>query len=98
MIQAFADALKGEVRTMNLAARYGGDEFVALLSDTDAVGARRFIDRVRRSYAERTAEIGRGPVTVSAGLATYRDDMPDANTLLREADRALYREKPGTST
>jgi diguanylate cyclase (GGDEF)-like protein len=93
-IQSFARALKAETRAMNLAARYGGDEFVVLLSGTDAEGARAFIDRVRRRFAAAVEGLGNGPVEVSAGLAVYRPDMADTDALLREADDALYREKP----
>lgn len=97
-IQAFATALKHETRAMNLAARYGGDEFVALLSGTDLEGARAFIERVRVRFAIAVENLGRGPVKVSAGFAAYREDMPDTDTLLREADDALYKEKPRSRT
>ncbi len=97
-LQAFAEALKHETRAMNLAARYGGDEFVALLSETDLEGALGFIDRVRVRFGILVEDLGRGPVHVSAGLAVYRDDMADADALLREADDALYEEKPRART
>ncbi len=93
-LQAFARALREETRAMNLVARYGGDEFVALLSETDEEGARAFIERVRIRFADAMEEIGNGPIQVSAGLAIFRDDMPDTDALLREADDALYAEKP----
>jgi diguanylate cyclase (GGDEF)-like protein len=93
-LQAFANALRDETRAMNLAARYGGDEFVALLSETDDEGARAFIERVRIRFDDAMKKLGNGPILVSAGLAVYREDMPDTDALLREADDALYEEKP----
>lgn len=92
-LQAFADVLKVEIRAMNLVARYGGDEFVALLGGADARGAEAFVSRVRTSFAEAAEGLGRGEISVSAGLASYRPDMPDTDALLREADDALYRAK-----
>ena len=97
-IQAFGRALKAETRAMNLAARYGGDEFVVLLAGADAQGARAFIERVRTRFAAAVQELGYGPVGVSAGLAAHRADMADTDMLLREADDALYREKPRVRT
>lgn len=92
-LQAFADVLKVETRTMNLVARYGGDEFVALLSGADARGAEAFVERVRAGFAAAVDDLGRGVIGVSAGLAVFRPDMPDTAALLREADDALYRAK-----
>ncbi|MGK7313286.1 MAG: diguanylate cyclase [Candidatus Longimicrobiales bacterium M2_2A_002] len=93
-IQAFARALDVETRAMNLAARYGGDEFVALLAGTDRPGAEAFIERVRVRFDRAMADMGSGAIGVSAGMAVFRQDMADTDTLLREADNALYREKP----
>ena len=97
-LQAFSEALKVQTRAMNLAARYGGDEFVVLLSDAHAEGAEIFIERVCETFDEKMEGLGRGTLNVSAGLAVYRKEMPDSNVLLREADEALYRDKPRART
>ncbi|NIP80135.1 MAG: diguanylate cyclase [Gemmatimonadetes bacterium] len=97
-LQAFARALEIETRAMNLAARYGGDEFVALLAGTDRAGAEAFIERVRVRFDRTMAGTGGGAIGVSAGMAVFRQDMADTDALLREADDALYREKPRART
>jgi diguanylate cyclase (GGDEF)-like protein len=97
-LQIFASALRAETRAMNLVARYGGDEFVALLSETDAAGAAVFVERVRRRFDLEISALGHGGLTISAGIATYSPDMDTAEDLLRRADAELYRTKPGVRT
>jgi len=83
----FAETLRAACRTTDTAARYGGDEFVAVLTDTDQEGARLVVRRV----AERLAEDPDKPaLSVSAGLAVYPRDGGTPTTLLSAADRALY--------
>lgn len=93
-LQVFARALEEETRAMNLAARYGGDEFVALLSDIDVHGARGFIERVRERFRQGVLALGRGAVGLSAGLAAFDPAMVGPEDLLRRADEDLYRQKP----
>ncbi len=96
-LQAFGAALRAETRAMNLAARYGGDEFVVLMANARAEGARTYIRRVRERFAEAVEQLGRGSIHVSAGMAVYHPDMADdPEALLREADADLYRSKPRT--
>ncbi len=83
----FAETLRASCRTTDTAARYGGDEFVAVLADTDHEGAALVIRRV----AERLAEDPDKPaLAVSAGIAVYPRDGGTPTTLLSAADRALY--------
>jgi diguanylate cyclase (GGDEF)-like protein len=83
----FAETLRAVCRETDTAARYGGDEFVAVLPDTDEEGAHFVMKRV----AERLAEDPDKPeLAVSAGLAIYPRDGSTATTLLSAADRALY--------
>jgi diguanylate cyclase (GGDEF)-like protein len=95
--EAMADCLN---RPADLVARYGGDEFVALLVDTDAAGARLVAERMRQAVEllgieRRDAGSGRH-VTVSLGIATGtpgRTQRPE--DVLRLADRALFAAKDG---
>jgi diguanylate cyclase (GGDEF)-like protein len=92
-LRAFGEVLKDETRTMNVAARYGGDEFFVLLADADLAGARVMVERVRHRTLSATSRGGREPLTVSAGIADYHPDMRDPAELVAAADAALYRSK-----
>jgi diguanylate cyclase (GGDEF)-like protein len=92
-LQLFGRALAVETRAMNMAARYGGDEFIALLADADAIGAEIFIERVRDRFPGPAADERRCTLSVAAGYALYDPDMEDPEDLVAAADRALYRDK-----
>jgi diguanylate cyclase (GGDEF)-like protein len=91
----FAETLQAVCRTTDTAARYGGDEFVAALSDTDRAGAELVVRRLAERLAEDTAE---PPLAVSAGIAVYPQDGGTPTTLLSAADRALYSVKAAKAT
>jgi diguanylate cyclase (GGDEF)-like protein len=90
VLRRFARLLSTHIRAMNLAVRYGGDEFVVILSDTPADGALALADRI-------LDEVRRDPdmagVGASAGVAAFDLDMNGADDLLRSADEALYQAK-----
>jgi diguanylate cyclase (GGDEF)-like protein len=92
-IRMFANALTAEMRTMNMAGRYGGDEFTAVLADADRVGAEVFIERVRHRFPGPNATLRENELGVAAGLAEYVPEMASPDELLAAADAALYREK-----
>jgi diguanylate cyclase (GGDEF)-like protein len=89
-LRNFAEALHSTTRTMNLAARYGGDEFFALLADSDIHGAEIFVARVRDKFKRLMDAAGWPVLQVSAGMAEYTDEMKAPEDLLAAADRALY--------
>ncbi len=80
--------------TMDDMGRFGGEEFLAILQDTDLDGAYQAAERLREAIRSQPFETHAGPVscTVSIGLARYRPPEPLRNTLAR-ADQALYRAK-----
>jgi diguanylate cyclase (GGDEF)-like protein len=82
-----AETLRASCRTGDITARYGGDEFVALLPETGDEGARTVIQRVTDSLAE---DPDKPELSVSAGVAIYPRDGGTPTTLLSAADRALY--------
>jgi len=85
-----ADMLRLYSREMDTAARYGGDEFVLILPETDVEAARLVAQRI----SKRLAEDGEEPkISVSIGMAVYPDDGETSNEILGAADRDLYREK-----
>jgi diguanylate cyclase (GGDEF)-like protein len=86
-----------EQRPADLAARFGGEEFVLLLPETDAASAERVAELICggiQSLGLRHEKSPFGSVTVSVGAATLTEDAT-AELLLRAADRALYAAKQG---
>lgn len=84
------------MRRMDVAARYGGDEFVLLLPRASAEEALNMAERIREEFAQATASVlkrGRG-VTMSIGIASLSTTQaPSADQLVARADEALYRAK-----
>jgi two-component system chemotaxis family response regulator WspR len=88
-----ADVIRSSLRSSDVAARYGGDEFVLLLSHTSIARGAAVGERIRRELASVTAarEYIKQPVTLSIGIASYDADNPGrADALVAMADRALY--------
>jgi diguanylate cyclase (GGDEF)-like protein/PAS domain S-box-containing protein len=87
-----ANALGHQCRSIDLAFRYGGDEFAIILPETGFEGARRFSDRVY----ERLSSDGQQPqVSFSVGISVYPQDGETMEKLVSKADRAMYEAKPG---
>ncbi|TVP73019.1 MAG: diguanylate cyclase [Gemmatimonadales bacterium] len=95
-LRTVGEVLDSETRAMNLVARYGGDEFVAVLSDTDVEGARRHARRVARRLA-RSPVAGPLALRISWGVAEFGEGLDSGKALLEAADRALYRAKTGVA-
>jgi diguanylate cyclase (GGDEF)-like protein len=92
-LKAFADVLHRQNRAMNLVARYGGDEFVSILTDSTDGGARLYVERVLEDVAADPTLSG-GRVSVTWGVSGFdRDRMKTADDLIEEADVDFYRRK-----
>src|SRR5579871_76684 len=97
VLKEFASRVSSNVRGIDLACRYGGEEFVVVMPDTDVAAAYSVAERLRQEVEVTPIAISRDPgklkVTVSIGIAKAdgADDTPEA--LLYRADQALYRAK-----
>ncbi len=81
---------------MDLACRYGGEEFVVIMPETSQALAQSAGDRLRQIIAETPFPIGRGDelkVTMSGGVSTIAAPEDTIDALLKRADDALYRAK-----
>ncbi|HEY5491255.1 MAG TPA: diguanylate cyclase [Gemmatimonadaceae bacterium] len=92
-LQVFARILAANTRKENLSGRFGGEEFVSVLRDTQTGAAIVFAQRVLNEM--RDWKLRWGVQTVSAGIAHYQKGMGSYEVLLGEADRALYQAKNG---
>ncbi len=97
ILKEFAAVLAQENRAMNLVARFGGDEFVSVLSEGDERGAHGYRARVyaKMKSNELLASLG---VTASSGVAMFESGQTQrVEDLIQAADRRMYENKPGKS-
>jgi diguanylate cyclase (GGDEF)-like protein len=93
-IQAVASVLRRVVRGSDCLARYGGDEFVVILGESNLTGAQIVINRLRDMLGDEV--IPGAPdhkLSASVGVALYGEDGKSSEELLEAADRRMYRDK-----
>ncbi len=91
-----AERIRSTLRSPDVAARYGGDEFAIILPDADEASARAAAERILRTFRDNPYESeGRGavPMGLSIGIATHPVDGRTATDLIAAADQGLYRVK-----
>lgn len=101
VLREVAMLINSQLRTSDILSRYGGEEFVALLPNTDEESASEIAARIRSTIASEVFDVGKGnttQVTISIGLSMLsRDTAEDIPTLsesfLASADQAVYRAK-----
>jgi diguanylate cyclase (GGDEF)-like protein len=95
LLRAVAETIRRTVRFTDAGARYGGDEFVVLLPETDAAGAYVVAEKLRRDIAAVTLHAADRVVrsSVSVGLVSYPDDGTTIEQLVAAADVAMYEAK-----
>ena len=97
VLRALADRLRDRLRKQDMAARWGGDEFVILLRDTDEQEARAIVKRVQLSLRRRPiARLDGRPVNFSVGFAPLSGETMEAVTeAVKAADAEMYATKRG---
>jgi len=97
MLKLIAQCIQNELRQTDVVARYGGDEFVALLSETPSKGALEVSTRIKDAVAASKLEYGDKNIRigVSIGISTFPEDGQGMDALLARADRAMYLAKQG---
>lgn len=97
VIRAVSRAIKEQVRGLDIAGRYGGEEFGIILTNTNGDGAYVFAERLRATIADANIYIENYEIkfTVSLGVAELNDELRDHRHWIEKADQALYRSKEG---
>jgi two-component system cell cycle response regulator len=97
VLREFAKRIGANIRGIDLACRYGGEEFVVVMPETDAAFAYAVAERLRKSIETTPVDISHPPgklsITISIGIASSEGASDTSEALLRRADQALYSAK-----
>ncbi|MGA1844300.1 MAG: diguanylate cyclase [bacterium] len=97
VLKEVAMMIRGGLREVDIVARYGGDEFVAILPETPKKNALIAVERIKKALEKRGFSyngISEGlHISISAGVATYPEDAQTDYELINKADSALYADK-----
>jgi diguanylate cyclase (GGDEF)-like protein len=92
VLKGVSGVIRETIRDIDIPARYGGEEFAVILPGTDAVGAQKIAERLRKAVMAKTftADGKSLKVTVSIGIATSPENSESKEGLIEKADQALY--------
>ncbi|MEO8007262.1 MAG: GGDEF domain-containing protein [Betaproteobacteria bacterium] len=95
LLQHVVRCIREQLRGSDVMARFGGDEFVVLLPETNLKGALEIAQRIRKSVEISRFDVrsGHASITVSLGIASYPEDGGNLEVILDKADKAMYRAK-----
>jgi two-component system, cell cycle response regulator len=97
VLREFANRISANIRGMDLACRFGGEEFVVVMPDTDISFAYTVAERLRKNVEAKPFVVTQAPgeirITISIGMASTTGAGDKAEDLLHRADQALYRAK-----
>lgn len=95
VIRRIADVLRATLRDLDVAGRFGGEEFAVVLPSTTATEAGRVAERIRTAFAAEPIAAPSGPlsVSVSIGVAAAEADSDNLDDVMRRADKVLYEAK-----
>lgn len=87
LLVKLANIMNRDMRSSDYVFRYGGEEFLIIMPETDSAGATNAAEKLRKMVESKSE------ITVSLGVASHQDSVEDPETLVRMADVALYRAK-----
>ncbi|MGB3341553.1 MAG: GAF domain-containing protein [bacterium] len=90
ILRKYSNLMKSAIRDVDLLGRHGGDEFIAVLPETDSTFALEVAERMRKTIAAQAIE---PRITLSIGIAAFPQDGDNKNTLVEIADNACYEAK-----
>jgi len=95
ILRELGEIIRNNIREIDIAGRYGGEEFCVMLPDTDRKGAHYAAERIRQATEQAVIKAydTATKVTVSVGTATFPEDGTKIDELIDKADWALYRAK-----
>lgn len=95
VLAEFSASLLAQSRSTDILGRYGGDEFMIVMADTDVRGATTHAEKLAKIAREKTMTIGGQPVrtSLSIGIAALDETVATRHALIERADAALYRAK-----
>ena len=97
VLRGVGEVIRSGVRKIDTAARYGGDEFVVLLPETDPTGAWVLAEKVRIGVTELDVRVAGAEISasISVGVVSFPDDGRTSDALMISADQAMYASKRG---
>ncbi|MGN1062834.1 MAG: GGDEF domain-containing protein [Alphaproteobacteria bacterium] len=93
VLKHLALVLKSSLRESDVLARYGGEEFVIFLPQTSPTGAWQVAERLRASTEQAVIQLADRTLSITISLGISASVTADLNTLIKEADKALYQSK-----
>jgi diguanylate cyclase (GGDEF)-like protein len=98
VLKEVAGTVRQQLRSVDIMARYGGDEFALVLPGTDIAGAMSTIEKIRavveaKEFVSSRSPSARSRCTISVGISVFPDTASAADDLLRRADQALFQSK-----
>lgn len=96
VLKSFSELIVQTLRTQDVVGRYGGDEFMVILPDTDGPAASNIINRLRERIANMEVQVlknRKAKITASFGIATFPEDGTSSDDLLIASDERLYKAK-----
>lgn len=96
VLSEMGEIIKNTMRDIDFAARYGGDEFLVVLTEADKEGTRIFCERLRKNVEQNIFKQNNDEIKLTASLGfsvSIPDGTVDARQLVRQADNALYHSK-----